>query len=55
MAEKPIWAKLPYTRTLGTPYVRGKPVEVGKNLGRYKADAPVIYAALKPSALAVGI
>lgn len=48
MAEKPIWAKLPYTRTLGTPYVRGKPVEVGKNLGRYKADAPVMIGDTVP-------
>lgn len=37
MTEKPLQAKIRYTRALGTPYVRGKPVEVGKNLSRYKA------------------
>lgn len=41
MTEKPLQAKIRYTRALGTPYVRGKPVEVGKNLSRYKADAPI--------------
>ena len=29
MTEKPLQAKIRYTRALGTPYVRGKPVEVG--------------------------
>lgn len=41
MTEKPLQAKIRYTKALGTPYVRGKPVEVGKNLSRYKADAPI--------------
>lgn len=27
---------------LGSIYVRNKPVQVGKNVGRYKADAPII-------------
>lgn len=44
MVDKPLWAKMLYTRALGTPYVRGKPVEVGKNLSRYKADAPVMIS-----------
>lgn len=26
MVDKPLWAKMLYTRALGTPYVRGKPV-----------------------------
>lgn len=29
-------------RLLGSIYVRNKPVPVGKNVGRYKADAPII-------------
>lgn len=29
-------------RLLGSIYVRNKPVQVGKNVSRYKADAPII-------------
>lgn len=42
-------------RLLGSIYVRNKPVPVGKNVGRYKADAPIICATVRPPALAAGI
>lgn len=42
MPKNPIWEKIANVRRLGTPYVRGKAVSVGKNLSRYKADAPVM-------------